>query len=83
MKRHNGPHINPGELLRDEVIQERGLTIEEGAILLGISTDELNKIYCGENLITKQIAIKISQVFGGNSELWIRIQNSFLNGSTT
>ena len=79
MKRHNRRPINPGELLRDEVIQERGLTIEKGAILLGISTNQLNKIYRGENLITEEIAVKISEAFGGNSDLWIRLQNSFIN----
>ena len=77
MKRHKSLNIHQGELLREEVIKERGLTIVEASKLLNVSRLTLSNIVNEKSSITPNMALKIAYVFGGNAELWIRLQQSY------
>ncbi|RZK26407.1 MAG: addiction module antidote protein, HigA family [Flavobacterium sp.] len=76
MKRTIRPNTHPGEILREEVLGARGLSIDEACKLLDIPRPTLSNILEGKSSIAP-IAIKIAQVFGGNPELWTRMQTNY------
>lgn len=77
MKRHKSLNIHPGELLREDVIKARDLTIGEAAKLLNVSRLTLSNIVNEKSSITPNMALKIAYVFGGNAELWLRLQQTY------
>jgi len=77
MKRHQSLNIHPGELLREDVIKERNLTIGQAAKLLNVSRLTLSNIVNEKSSITANMALRIAFVFGGNAELWLRLQQNY------
>ncbi|MFC0346075.1 HigA family addiction module antitoxin [Epilithonimonas hispanica] len=77
MKRHKSLLIHPGEILREEVIKDRNLTIVEASKLLNVSRLTLSNIVNEKSGITPNMALKIAYVFGGNAELWFRLQQNY------
>ena len=68
---------HPGEILKMEVIEGRGLTIGKAAELLGITRPTLSNILNGKAAITPNIALRLETVFGGTARFWIRLQSSY------
>jgi addiction module HigA family antidote len=66
--------VHPGEILFDEVIEANELTITKAAGLLKVSRLTLSKIVNKKSDITPEMAIRISKVFGGTAEIWVRMQ---------
>lgn len=77
MKRGIEHNTHPGEILREEVIKAHSLTTVRAAELLKVTRPTLSKILNGNSVITPNMAIRISRVFGGNPELWVRLQTSY------
>ena len=71
--KHN---THPGEIISSQIIKPNKLTVERTAKLLGITRPTLSNIVNGKSVITPIMAIRISKVFGGNAEFWIRLQTS-------
>ena len=72
--KHN---THPGEILKEEVIVANHLTITAAAQLLDIPRGVLSNVLNRKSPITPILASRIAKVFGGNSEIWIRLQLSF------
>ncbi|MGL6128560.1 HigA family addiction module antitoxin [Chryseobacterium artocarpi] len=72
--KHN---THPGEIISSQIIKPNKLTVERTAKLLGITRPTLSNIVNGKSVITPIMAIRISKVFGGNAEFWIRLQTSY------
>ena len=68
---------HPGEILRMEIIDGRGLTIGKASDLLGITRPTLSNILNGRASITPNVALRIETVFGGAARFWIRLQSSY------
>ena len=68
---------HPGEILRTEIIDGRGLTISKASGLLGISRPSLSNVLSGKASITPHIALRIEIVFGGTAKFWIRLQSAY------
>lgn len=77
MERHKSINIHPGLILLEDVIKPLNLTISEAAGLLDVSRLTLSKIVNGKGAITPNIAIRISLVFGGKADLWLRMQRNY------
>jgi len=77
MNRGITKNTHPGEILKEEVIKAHNLTIIKAAELLKVSRSTLSNIINGRSPITPNIAIRIATVFGGNAELWIRLQATY------
>ena len=68
---------HPGEILKMEIIEGRGLTIGKASELLAITRPTLSNIMNGKASITPNIALRIETVFGGSARFWVRLQSSF------
>lgn len=77
MERAIETNIHPGIILKEDVIKANGLNIGEAADLLAVSRLTLSKIANGKGAITPNIALRIETVFGGNADLWLRMQRGY------
>ena len=71
------PLTHPGEILKELVIKPHNLTIKKAAEQLKVSRSTLSNIINGRSPITKNIAMRIATVFGGNAGIWMRLQASY------
>jgi len=65
----NPPH--PGCVVLCECIEPLGLTITRAARALGVKRTTLSELVNGKRGISPEMAIRLSQVFGGSAESWI------------
>jgi addiction module HigA family antidote len=68
---------HPGEILRMEIVEGRGLTIAKASELLGVTRPTLSNILNGKSSITPNIALRVETVFGGAARLWVRLQSTY------
>ena len=66
------PH--PGNIVLSEFIEPLGLTITQAAQALGVTRTTLSELVNGKRGISPEMAIRLSQVFGGSAESWITQQ---------
>jgi addiction module HigA family antidote len=71
----NPPH--PGLAVREDCLEPLGLTVTEGAKVLGVSRQALNNLVNGKAGITPEMAIRLHKAFGGGAEVWLRMQTSY------
>jgi addiction module HigA family antidote len=72
MPMKNPPH--PGTVVFSECIEPLGLTITEAAQALGVTRTTLSELVNGKRGISPEMAIRLSQVFGGSAQSWITQQ---------
>ncbi len=68
----NPPH--PGETVRYECLEPLGLTVTEGAKVLGVTRQALNNLVNGKSGISPEMAIRLSKAFGSSAETWLKMQ---------
>ncbi len=68
----NPPH--PGETVRFDCLEPLGLTITEGARVLGVSRQALNNLVNGKSGVSPEMAIRLSKAFGSSPETWLKMQ---------
>ena len=72
MSMKNPPH--PGLTVRHDCLEPLGLTVTEGAKVLGISRKALSDLVNGHAGISPEMAIRLSKAFGSRPEVWAGIQ---------
>ena len=75
MRMKNPPH--PGQSVRYDCLQPLGLTVTEGAEILGVRRQTLNNLVNGKTGISPEMAIRLDKAFGGGSETWLRLQAAY------
>ncbi len=75
MAMKNPPH--PGLSVRHDCLEPLGLTVTEGAKVLGISRKQLSDIVNGRAGISAEMAIRLDKAFGGGAGAWVRLQAAF------
>ena len=75
VRMHNPPH--PGEILRDTVLGEGGLSVSEFARKLGVSRVALSRVVNGRAAVSADMALRLAASLGGNAESWLRMQGSY------
>ena len=75
MLMHNPPH--PGGVVRRQCLEPLGLTVTEAAKGLGVSRNTLSMLLNGRLKISPEMAIRLSQGFGGNPESWLQQQMQY------
>jgi len=66
--------IHPGKLLKEDILEFNNLTVTETAKLLGITRINLSNILNEKTSISPNMAIRISKVFGGTPDIWLKLQ---------
>ena len=75
MPMKNPPH--PGELVRYDCIDPLGLSITDAAKALNVSRQTLNNLVNKKSGISPEMAVRLSKVFNGSPEFWMRLQLNF------
>ncbi len=77
MKRGIQHNTHPGEYLKEDILDEYGLTVSKAAELLDVSRVTLSNIINEKASVTPNIALRIAAVFGGNPDFWLRLQLAY------
>ena len=75
--KRNKPVTHPDDLLKAELIEATGLTVTEVAVLLKVSRQTVSNIINERSVISPEMALRISKVFGGTPDIWLRLQAKF------
>ncbi len=71
----NPPH--PGRSIRTACLKPLGLSVTEGAKVLGVTRQALNNVVNGKAAISPEMAIRLSKAFGSTPETWLRMQLAY------
>jgi len=78
MERNNRlPPIHPGEIIREDVLPEVGLSVTAAAKALGVSRQMLHDILAGRKPLSAVMCLKISRLLGSTPEFWMRLQADY------
>jgi addiction module HigA family antidote len=75
MPMHNPPH--PGLTVRHDCLEPLGLTVTEGAKVLGVTRQALNNLVNGKAGISPEMAVRLAKAFGTTPETWLRLQMAY------
>jgi len=75
MPMKNPPH--PGLAVRHDCLEPLGLTVTEGAKVLGVSRKALSDLVNGHAGISPEMAIRLDKAFGGGAQTWHRVQAAY------
>lgn len=68
---------HPGEILKEDVLDEMGLSITDAADLLGVSRKTLSKVANGNGGITPEMAVRLEMHFNPSADLWLHLQSAY------
>jgi len=78
MKKRNGlPPVHPGEIIREDILPESGLSVTAVAKALGVSRQMLHDILAERKPLSAVMCLKVSRLFGSTPEFWIRLQAEY------
>lgn len=69
--------IHPGEILKDDFFAEYGLSVEDVARDIGVTTNMLTDILSARAGISAELALRLSRYFGNSPEFWLNLQRAF------
>lgn len=72
MPMKNPPH--PGLSVRLDCLEPLGLSVTEGARVLGVTRQTLKNLVNGKAGISPEMAIRLSKAFGSGAEVWLGMQ---------
>jgi len=75
MPMKNPPH--PGRSIKNACLEPLGMTVTDGAEMLGITRQALNNVVNGKSGISPEMAIRLSKAFGSTPETWLRMQMAY------
>ena len=78
MARKNAlPPIHPGEIIREDILPELGLSVSAAAKALGVSRQLLHDILNERRPLSAVMCLRLSRLFGSSAEMWIRLQAEY------
>ena len=69
---HNPPH--PGEILRDGVFADTGISVTDFAQRLGVTRVALSRVLNGKAAISAEMAVRLAAALGGSARTWLHLQ---------
>lgn len=75
MPMKNPPH--PGRSIRDACLEPLGLSVTEGAKVLGVTRQALNNVVNGKAGISPEMALRLAKAFGSTAETWLQMQVNY------
>jgi addiction module HigA family antidote len=58
-------------------LEPLGLSVSEGAKILGVTRQALNNVVNGKSGISVDMAIRLTKAFGSDADTWIRLQGAY------
>jgi antitoxin HigA-1 len=68
---------HPGRIVRSACLEPLGLSVTEGAKVLGVTRQTLTKIINGKSGVGAEMAIRLAKAFGSTAETWVRMQAAY------
>jgi addiction module HigA family antidote len=68
------PPVHPGAFLRDEVIEELGLSVSRAADILGVRRATLSSLLNGNASLSAEMALRFEKAFGISMDMMLRMQ---------
>jgi len=69
--------VHPGRIVRCDCLEPLGLSVTEGARVLGVTRQALSNIVNGKSGISPEMAIRLTKAFGSTAETWLRMQLAY------
>lgn len=64
----------PGEFVREEILEELGLTVAAAAEILGVRRATLSDLVNGHAALSPEMALRIEKAFGVDMDMLLRMQ---------
>ena len=71
------PLVHPGEILREDVLPDAGLSVTTAARALGVSRQMLHDILAERRPLSAAMCLRIARLFGSSPEMWMRLQGTY------
>jgi len=71
----NPPH--PGEVLKEDVLPDLGLTVTEAAKQLAVTRVTLSRIINGKSGISPDMALRLAAWLGTSADSWLNMQVAY------
>jgi addiction module HigA family antidote len=71
------PPVHPGEVLREDLLKELGLSEFRLAKDIGVPPLRINQIVKGKRAITADTALRLGRYFGTTAEFWMNMQGHY------
>ena len=71
----NPPH--PGRSIKDACLDPLGLTVTEGARVLGVARHTLSRLINAQAGVSPDMAIRLEKAFGSSADVWLRMQAAY------
>ena len=75
MPMKNPPH--PGRSIKDACLEPLGLSVTEGAKVLGVTRNTLSRVINSQNGISPDMAIRLEKAGWSNADHWLRLQTAY------
>jgi addiction module HigA family antidote len=69
--------IHPGEILREDYLNELGLSANALAIALRIPASRIDQITKEKRSLSPDTALRLAKYFGGDAQSWLNIQSAY------
>jgi antitoxin HigA-1 len=69
--------IHPGEILREDVLPEAGMSVSVVAKALGVSRQMLHEVRAERKPLSATMCLSIAKLFGSSPEMWMRLQAAY------
>ena len=75
MPMNNPPH--PGRGIKENCLVPLGLSVTEGAKVLGVARHTLSRVLNGHAAVSPEMAIRLEKAGWSSAEFWLRRQTSY------
>jgi addiction module HigA family antidote len=75
--------VHPGQILREDVLAEIGLSVSEATSRLGISRVALSRVLHGHARISSNLAVRLEEAGVGTARAWLAMQVSYVERGPT
>jgi antitoxin HigA-1 len=69
--------VHPGQIVQHACLDALGLSISEGAKILGVTRQALNNVVSGKSGVSTEMAIRLTKAFGSTEETWLGMQLAY------
>ena len=69
--------VHPGEILREDVLADLGLSVGEAASRLGVSRWSLRRVLDGSTRMNPKLALRLEVAGVGTARAWLATQSAY------